>query len=76
MTVTDGDWGIVLPASSGKYKYIFHKVSQPAAGDKVLVYPAHSRKYYLLRLAVNAIPGEKIIVISDRKGNHWGVSVD
>ena len=46
----------------------------PEVGERCLIYPAHSNKYYLLRLAQNAKPGDKIISITDRKGNSWGVA--
>lgn len=74
MSIVEGSWGIVMPAATGsRYKYVFYPFEFPQAGDKVLVYPSHSGKYYLLKLATNARPGQKIIVVSDNKGNHWGV---
>ncbi len=62
-----------MPSEGGQYKYILYPFNPPEAGDRALIYPAHSGKYYLLKLAVNASPGQKIIMVSDRKGNHWGV---
>lgn len=72
--VKAGSWGIVLPAESGKYKYIFYPMKSPKVGEKALIYPAHSGQYYLLRLAQGAKAGERIIAVHDKKGNYWGVS--
>ena len=72
--VQPGDWGIVLPADSGKYKYIFYPVKLPRVGAKALIYPAHSGQYYLLRLADGVKPGERIIAVHDKKNNYWGIS--
>jgi len=72
--IQEGDWGIVLPSEGGKYKYILYQFKMPEVGERCLIYPAHSNKYYLLRLAQNAKPGDKIISITDRKGNSWGVA--
>lgn len=73
MGVVEGAWGIVMPTEGGKYKYILYPYEAPQAGDRALIYPAHSGKYYLIKLATDVVPGQKIIMISDRKGNHWGV---
>ena len=71
--IKPGDWGIVLPADNGKYKYIFYPGKLPRVGAKALIYPAHSGQYYLLRLAEGAKPGERIIAVHDKKGNYWGI---
>ncbi len=71
--VQPGDWGLVLPSEGGKYKYILYPFKMPEVGERCLIYPAHSRKYYLLKLAQGAQPGDKIIAITDRKGRSWGV---
>jgi hypothetical protein len=71
--VQPGDWGLVLPSEGGKYKYILYPFKMPKVGERCLIYPAHSRKYYLLKLAQGAQPGDKIIAITDRKGRSWGV---
>ena len=71
--IKPGDWGLVLPSEGGKYKYILYPFKMPDVGERCLIYPAHSRKYYLLKLAQGAQPGDKIIAITDRKGRSWGV---
>jgi len=72
--VKPGDWGLVLPSDGGKYKYIFYPFKVPSVGERCLIYPAHSRKYYLLKLAQDTKPGERIIAVHDKKGNSWGIS--
>ena len=71
--IKPGSWGLVLPSSGGKHKYILYPFSIPSVGERCLIYPAHSGKYYLLKLAAKAAPGEKIIAIMDQKGRAWGV---
>ena len=71
--VEPGDWGLVLPSDGGKYKYIFYPFKVPNVGERCLIYPAHSRRYYLLKLA-QPKEGEKIIAITDKKGNSWGIA--
>lgn len=71
--VVVGSWGIVLPSSGGKYKYILSPFEYPHSGDRALIYPAHSNKYYLLLLADDINIGDSIIMVSDKKGNRWGV---
>jgi hypothetical protein len=71
--IKPGDWGLVLPSEGGKYKYILYPFKMPEVGERCLIYPAHSGRYYLLKLAQGAQPGDKIIAITDRKGRSWGV---
>ncbi len=71
--IQSGEWGIVLPSDGEKYKYILYPFRMPEAGERCLIYPAHSDKYYLLKLAQDARPGDKIISVTDRKGQSWGV---
>lgn len=71
--VQPGDWGLVLPSEGGKYKYILYPFKKPEVGERCLIYPAHSGKYYLLKLAQNAKPGDHIIAVHDKKGQYWGV---
>jgi hypothetical protein len=71
--IKPGDWGLVLPSEGGKYKYILYRFKMPEVGERCLIYPAHSGRYYLLKLAPDAQPGGRIIMISDKKGNRWGV---
>ncbi len=71
--IKPGDWGLVLPSEGGKYKYILYRFKMPEVGERCLIYPAHSGRYYLLKLAPDAQPGDRIIMISDKKGNRWGV---
>lgn len=72
--IKPGDWGLVLPSEGGKYKYILYRFKMPEVGERCLIYPAHSGRYYLLKLAPDAQPGGRIIMISDKKGNRWGVA--
>lgn len=71
--IKPGDWGLVLPSEGGKYKYILYRFKMPEVGERCLIYPAHSGRYYLLKLTPDAQPGGRIIMISDKKGNRWGV---
>lgn len=71
--IQPGDWGLVLPSEGGKYKYVLYPFRLPEVGEKALIYPAHSGKYYLLKLAQNAKPGDHIIAVHDKKGRYWGV---
>lgn len=70
-TIESGDVGIMLPSGDGHY--IFQKLSTPAAGDKVLLFPMPGDDYVLLKLATDVQVGEKVIIVPDGKGNYYAV---
>lgn len=65
-----GDIGVMQYSTD---HYIFNKLTDVAVGETGLLVPLVSDEYRVLKLAASVKVGEKVTIVSDRRGNYYAV---